>query len=251
MRTLAVWLIVSSWGCAGAPVASSPSVVVSAAPSPALVEPGPGPVPHVERGVSLAIHEVDDSVDAFASLVSSMPRDVSLGEETVWTAGVPVLTHFAEVVLQPGESLPDARSRLHRFVQGVPLPAGRKFALQKTHEERGASRERSWAWRTFVVHTEAVITDEHLAAATLRPHEEFSDGFSLQLVFDEAGTRLLSELTERCVDRRIGMLLDGEVQIAPVVRSRIDGGRADVWLPPGTRVEDLPEAFASGVKIER
>jgi hypothetical protein len=33
--------------------------------------------------------------------------------------------------------------------------------------------------------------------------------------------------------------------------SRIDGGRADVWLPPATRVEDLPEMFASGVKIER
>jgi hypothetical protein len=251
MRILAVSLIVFSWGCAGAPVASSPSVVVSADPSPAVVEPGPAQAPHVDRGVTLAIHEVDDRTDPFVSLVSSKPRDVSLEEETVWRAGVPVLTHYVEVTLQPGETLSDARSRLLRFVQGVPLPAGRKFALQKTHEERGASREMSWAWRTFVVHTEAVITDEHLASATLRPGEDFPDGFSLQLVFDEVGTRLLSELTERCLDRRIGMLLDGEVQIAPIVRSRIDGGRANVWLPPGTRVEELPEAFASGVKIER
>jgi preprotein translocase subunit SecD len=251
MRTLAALLIVSSWGCAGAPVASSPPVVVSADPSPPVVEPGPAPAPHVDRGVTLAIHEVDDEIDAFASLVSSMPREVSLEEETLWIAGVPVLTHFAEVTLQPGETLSDARSRLLRFVQGVSLPAGSQFGLQKTHEERGASRERMWAWRTFVVDTEAVITDEHLASATLRPGEEFPDGFTLQLVFNEEGTRLLSEMTERCLNRRIAMLLDGEVQIAPIVRSRIDGGRADVWLPPGTRVEDLPEAFASGVKIER
>jgi preprotein translocase subunit SecD len=206
----------------------------------------------VDRGVTLAIHEVDDKTDPFLSLVSSKPRDVSIEEEVVYTiASGPVLMHFAEVTLQPGETMSDAKSLLLGFVQGVPLPAGRKFALQKTHDERGVGREPRWAWRTFVVHTEAVITDEHLASATLRPREDFPDGFSLQLVFDEVGTRLLSELTERCLDRRIGMLLDGEVQIAPIVRSRVDGGRANVWLPPGTRVEELPEAFASGVKIER
>ncbi len=252
MRNLAALLILSACGCAAAPVASTPSVVVSSQPSPVEAEPGPVPAPYVDRGVTLAIHEVDDGIDPFVSLASSKPRDVSIEEEVVYSVATgPVFLHYAEVTLQPGETLSDAKSRLLRFVQGVPLPAGRKFALQKTHDERGAARERVRAWRTLVVHTETVITDEHLASATLRASEEFPDGFSLQLVFNEVGTRLLSELTERCLNQRIGMLLNGEVQIAPVVVSRIDGGRADVWLPPGTRVEDLPEAFVSGVKIER
>ena len=72
----------------------------------------------------------------------------------------------------------------------------------------------------------------------------------LHLEFDGEGKRLLSELTEKCLHRRIAFVIDGDVVIAPIVMERIDGGRAQVWLAELPESE-IPERFASGVRIER
>lgn len=53
-----------------------------------------------------------------------------------------------------------------------------------------------------------------------------TDHFSLRLKFDKEGKGLWADLTESYLERRILMLIDGEVYFAPIVKSPITSGDA-------------------------
>jgi len=197
--------------------------------------------------LQLEVFEVDDSVDPWKDPSTQSVDDGIRIKAEPSSVGE---THFAEVALRPGESMDEAKARLLAFVRGVSLPADHFFGFQKNFGSDLASEDEAPGWRTFVLRGEAVLTDAHLRAAELRRYDGGPDGSELHLDFNDEGRRLLAELSERCLRLRIALVIDGVVQSAPVVMSRIDGGRAQVWLADRPDSE-IPDRFASGVLIER
>ena len=104
-----------------------------------------------------------------------------------------------------------------RELVGDRLPDDRELAFGKTAPDR---------WRTYVVTHEAALDGDDIATANL-------DGdHTLSLAFTPEGAEKLSDLTANIAGHKLAVLIDGTVQAAPVVQSRIDGGRAQITLAP-------------------
>lgn len=238
-------------GCAPSPAPTTPDVVVSvAAPGSAQAAPPlPAPVHDVrDEDMTLAFFEVDDTVEPWKAPGPTGRHDIQVVEETVWVSDTAMVTrHFAKVEVSGGESLDDARERLLSFARGVSLPPGRRFGLQKN---LGTNDGDQLGWRTFVLLGEAVLTDANIATARVEQSPDQPGALILHMRFDEAGARILSEVTARSLRRRLAIVVDGVVQSAPVVMSPIDGGQAQIYLPD-TPLSDIPDQLASGVRIEK
>ena len=102
---------------------------------------------------------------------------------------------------------------------GDRLPDDRELAFGKTAPDR---------WRTYVVVPEAALDGEDIATAHLVDGERDT----LSLVFTADGAEKLSDLTADIAGHKLAVLIDGVVEAAPIIQSRIDGGRADVTLAP-------------------
>lgn len=107
---------------------------------------------------------------------------------------------------------------IREFV-GDRLPDDRELAFGKTAPDR---------WRTYVVLPEAALDAEDVATANLIG----GDTRTLSVTFTPEGAEKLAELTETIAGHKLAVLIDGEVQAAPVVQSRIDGGTAQITLAP-------------------
>ncbi|MFH1305475.1 MAG: protein translocase subunit SecD, partial [Candidatus Omnitrophota bacterium] len=81
---------------------------------------------------------------------------------------------------------------------------------------------------TLLVETKAALTGDMLVDATT----EFSQqGFGqpyVSIAFNDRGADLFADVTERNIGRRLAVVLDGEVNTAPVIRERIPSGRAQI-----------------------
>jgi preprotein translocase subunit SecD len=111
-----------------------------------------------------------------------------------------------------------SREVVRDFV-GDRLPDDRDLAFGKSAPDR---------WRTYVVLPEAALDGDDIATASLVGGERET----LSLAFTRVGAEKLSDLTADIAGHKLAVLIDGVVEAAPVVQSRIDGGRAEITLAP-------------------
>lgn len=102
---------------------------------------------------------------------------------------------------------------------GDRLPDDRDLAFGKSAPDR---------WRTYVVLPEVALDSEDIATANRMGGEVET----LSLAFTPEGAAKLSELTADIAGHKLAVLIDGVVEAAPIVQSRIDGGRAEITLAP-------------------
>lgn len=108
--------------------------------------------------------------------------------------------------------------------------------------------EVSWAvgeedgrWRAWFLSRKDVLPGTHVADAR-SGGEEFRRHVVVEL--DPAGAELFSDLSGAHVDERVAIVIDGEVESAPLIRERISGGSIQISLESGA-VEDTGEELAA------
>lgn len=82
------------------------------------------------------------------------------------------------------------------------------------------------AWggeQTFYAHEEIIMDATDVASATVI---EWQNSPAIELKFTDSGKDKLAQVTAANIGRRMGMILDGELMVAPVIRAKMDGGRA-------------------------
>ena len=99
---------------------------------------------------------------------------------------------------------------------GDRVPDDRDLAFGKTSPDR---------WRTYVVTHEAALDSDDIENAT-----QSGDDHTLLIDFTPDGAKKLSDLTASIAGHKLAVLVDGTVEAAPVVQSRIDGGQAKITL---------------------
>jgi len=119
--------------------------------------------------------------------------------------------------------------------------AGDAVTHVECHAERdyASDDDDAWVHRCFalVLEPEPIATSDDLVGA-----EETEDPMSHQPVVwgtltDEAGERF-ADATERLVQRRLTVSLDGDVLMSPVVQERIPGGRFAITVGAAAPAED-------------
>lgn len=97
---------------------------------------------------------------------------------------------------------------------------------------------------------EPVLTDRDVNKAHVATVPEMGRPY-IQVQLTRAAAKRFSELTARMANRKLAIVLDGEILSAPVVQSRIEGGRVHVTLNgEGTIDEQHADARATAAALE-
>ncbi len=126
-----------------------------------------------------------------------------------------------------------ARARLQHYVTGLRdqgrVPEGRVLSLAREEEEGDgtaqARRDEARSWRTYLLYElppngSDAVGGEHLEDASVGNDPETGRPLVLFSMNTE-GARLMQELTSANMRKRMAIVLDEEVQSAPVIQGRI------------------------------
>ncbi|MFN9810754.1 MAG: protein translocase subunit SecD [Deltaproteobacteria bacterium] len=183
----------------------------------------------ISRTARLEFKVVDDEATFLADL-NDVPQGVSRAQETV-SAGEENPSVQSTYLTASGE---DARTRLQDYVaslrQNGSIPEGREvlvgqadLGLDAEDLEDGETPQE--VWRTYTVHSRADVTGDAIADAMVANDPQDGNPY-VALTFDSAGADAFERLTGANVRRRMAIVLDDRVETAPVIQSRIGGGRA-------------------------
>jgi preprotein translocase subunit SecD len=127
------------------------------------------------------------------------------------------------------------RAALERFIEGLPRQG---LALPKTHEflfgEEQAKDEKGndlpdKIWITYYLARRSELSGDYIADAEVQ-WDERSGRPEVGLTFDHTGAGIFERVSGDHVGERMAIILDSKVNSAPVLQSRIGGGRARITL---------------------
>lgn len=103
------------------------------------------------------------------------------------------------------------------------IPEGDELLYEKRVDtESGAVRQ-----TPFLIKKEAVLTGDLLTDARVAIDSQFNEPY-VSITFDSEGSRIFADVTAQNVNKRMAIILDGNVYSAPVIREKIGGGRAQI-----------------------
>lgn len=137
-----------------------------------------------------------------------------------------------------------APGTIQRFI----LDAGEKDPELLIPHDRELAYQRleSGLWRTYLLVPTVELDSTSIShgEVTLDPTAAQP---SLTVDFTPAGARQFSDLTARITGHKLAVLVDGTVVSAPVIASRIDGGRAQITLGPSSHAAADVAALAAAL----
>jgi hypothetical protein len=238
---VAWFLAAPAFGCARRSVPPPPPLSISIA-KPVASSP---PFARDEARAQLEVVRVDDTVDAFTTVDETKAESEGIEirfENVLVGPGKFTKSSFARVTRAEGESSGAAIARLRRWLTAIPLPHDKRFALQLDFDFDPDTGELSKAWvRTFVLTGGPVIASDDVVTATAAGSE--TDAFVSVTLLPEASARLREASTE-WTKRRLAVVLDGIVEMAPIVQTPLEGGRFSITMgaPPSSAESQLSKA---------
>src|SRR3954470_674878 len=119
------------------------------------------------------------------------------------------------------------RTELATYLQGK-APPGREFGIQKVEERaRGEGY-----YRTFTIDKKAGLTGEYITDARVAFDNSPGEGNRpyVQVTFNRTGAEVFGRLTAANVKKRMAIVLDDNVDSAPVIQSEIPGGVCSIHM---------------------
>lgn len=134
-----------------------------------------------------------------------------------------------------GEARCTGRQRLLDYVRSLQgqVPGGRQLAIGRTAGSEDLDNSESDAWRTYLLYDlppngSDAVGGEHLEDASVGTDPQSQQPVVL-FSMKTNGARLMAELTQGNLQRRMAVVLDDEVKSAPVIQSRI-GANGQITL---------------------
>jgi preprotein translocase subunit SecD len=145
-----------------------------------------------------------------------------------------------QTALLGGESLPEGVERARGYFRSkdqkvlrdfvatlkAKAPPGRDFAVGNSDDPA-----RPDDFRTYLLSDKADLTGEYLTDARVQMDSEgLGQEAYVGLTFSKRGAELFEKLTGENIGKRMAIVLDGVVNSAPVIQSKIAGGSARITL---------------------
>jgi hypothetical protein len=127
-----------------------------------------------------------------------------------------------EDVFLSARSPRDLVDALASFVATNPLPSDREILVERSDSEELGTR-----WRTYLVSKQGGIDNRDIADAEIGSAWDGRPEVQIDLTPD--GRRRFGEMTAAAVGRKIAIVVDGNVESAPVVIEPIRNGRLHLW----------------------
>lgn len=202
----------------------------------------------IRKTARLEFKMLDDDADFFGKVPESeVPASENIEirfENAPAGPGKSVKNHFARIDKREDETMGQALERLKKWTATLNVPDDHVIGYEKIEdpdEETGKFIEKGW--RTFYLYQRAEVTGEYItdAARAVNTQSGMPEVY-VSITFSPAGADRFEEVTGANVQRRFAIILDDVINSAPVIKSKIGGGRASITMGAGDPDTQLKNA---------
>ncbi len=174
---------------------------------------------------------LENHAESLPMILRAYKLEFAIADEEGLARLGPKLADGAAQISLDDRGLPCATTRvaLETALKTVEVPAGRWWALESVPGQDETPAQ----FCAYLLHPTELrnkdIVDAVLVSGTFSEHE-------VSVEFSEEARVRFGELSGANVDRRLAIVVDGDVLSAPTIRERIDGGRAVIMS--GARTSD-------------
>ena len=202
------------------------------------------------RRAALQIVLVDDEHDPMEKIATETSTPVGVRferENAPLGLGKTAPVYYALAVRAEGESVAALTDRIKPWLDKIQVPAGTHFGLQEQTEMDETSGVTSVvALRTMLLHDEVVVTGADVVDAIAMPEKspQAADGWKVTVELSKSAGEYFADVTGANIKRRMAIVSYGRVMSAPVIQSRIAGGRLVITMGQGDPNEQKQQAIA-------
>ncbi|WP_437961661.1 protein translocase subunit SecD [Sorangium sp. So ce119] len=205
----------------------------------------------ISQTARLEFKMVDDDQDFFEPIARSakeedLPKGLTFSIENAPVGpGKTKPVHFARMVRAEHEELRDTLKRLREWVGTLQVPPDNEVGYGKLYEyneEKDVIEE--IGWRTYFLFSKAEITGDMVRDAQALPDQSEGGlgGWYVSMEFTPLGADRFEDITGRNIKRRFAIILDEKVESAPVIQTKIGGGRAQITMGSQNPDQQLQDA---------
>jgi preprotein translocase subunit SecD len=201
----------------------------------------------IRRTARLEFKMVDDETDFFGKVKEdSLPEGAAIYQENA-PAGVgkTVPTHWVRMVKGEKETMAECLARLRKWTATLGVPDDHQVGFSKMNDfDPDTGKSTPSGWRTYYLFGRAEVTGDYITDATVGQDNSSGSGigqFYVAVTFSPAGADRFEEVTGSNIQRRFAIILDDEINSAPVIKSKI-GAHASITLGAGDPEQQLQQA---------
>ncbi|WP_437774129.1 protein translocase subunit SecD [Sorangium sp. So ce1097] len=205
----------------------------------------------ISQTARLEFKMVDDDNDFFEPIARTakeedLPKGLTFSIENAPVGpGKTKPVHFARMVRAEHEEMRDTLKRLREWVGTLQVPPDNEVGYGKLfeyNEEKDVIEE--IGWRTYFLFSKAEITGDMVRDAQALPDQSEGGlgGWYVSMDFTPLGADRFEDITGRNIKRRFAIILDDKVESAPVIQTKIGGGRAQITMGSQNPDQQLQDA---------
>ncbi|HEY3822099.1 MAG TPA: protein translocase subunit SecD [Polyangiaceae bacterium] len=145
----------------------------------------------------------------------------------------------------PHESMAECLGRLRQWTASLNVPDDHVIGYEPVTEpvpDTEPLQFKQVGWRTLYLFGRAEVTGDSITDASVGQDQQNFGQYYVSLTFSPAGADRFEEITGANINRRFAIILDDLVDSAPVIRSKIGGGRAQITMGAGDPEKQLHDA---------
>jgi preprotein translocase subunit SecD len=145
----------------------------------------------------------------------------------------------------PSESMADCLGRLRAWATTLNAPDDHVIGFEGVTEpvpDTEPLQFKEVGWRTLYLFGRAEVTGDSITDASIGQDQQNFGQYFVSLTFSPAGADRFEEITGANINRRFAIILDDVVDSAPVIRTKIGGGRAQISMGSGDTEKQLHDA---------
>jgi preprotein translocase subunit SecD len=146
---------------------------------------------------------------------------------------------------QPNETMAESLARFRKWTATLGVPDDHQVGFGKMNDfDPETGKATPTGWRTYYLFGRAEVTGDYITDATVGQENSAGAGlgqYYVGVTFSPAGADRFEEITGANIQRRFAIILDDEINSAPVIRSKI-GAHASITLGAGDPEQALQQA---------
>ena len=194
----------------------------------------------------LEIVRVDDDNDVMGQLRDEdVPSGIDVRFENAPAGpGKTLKNHFAMAHMNEGETYDAAVKRMRTWTDRLTLPEGTRIGLEAVDDfDPDTGKSQRTGVRTFLLTGPPVITTDDVVGATPAVNDmSGAPEAYVAVTLSEDGGERFRIATRDYVQRRIAIIVNGQIESAPVVKTMISGGHISITMGAGDYELQLAQA---------
>ncbi|MBW1808599.1 MAG: hypothetical protein JRJ19_00505 [Deltaproteobacteria bacterium] len=186
------------------------------------------------RPTHVSFCSVDDGTEFFENLKSQLPGDGSV------RVAVETYQHKDGQAHEIGYLMANHKRKLVEFLSTVKPPVGRKLTILPGE----------WGVAAYLIEDPPAL-DKPLVEEVKVVNEDPSGDATVYIRFAKGHRQAFAELTKKNLNRRLAIIVNGEIRSLPFVQMPIESGQAKIGPSPVTPsgvAEREAKALAAGIK---